>query len=94
MIGDHVMPGYNPSKAALNMYTVRVARELRETPIKENAAHPGWVKTDMGTDAAPMEIIDGAKDPRSPRDARTRRAERWLLSSGAAAAVVSSSHLP
>ena len=26
-----------------------------------NSAHPGWVKTDMGTDAAPMEIPEGAK---------------------------------
>lgn len=52
---------YNASKAALNMATVLLAAELRDTPIKVNAAHPGWVKTDMGTDAAPMEIIDGAK---------------------------------
>lgn len=52
---------YNASKAALNMFTVSLAAALRHTPIKVNAAHPGWVKTDMGTDAAPMEIVDGAK---------------------------------
>lgn len=52
---------YNASKAALNMATVILAAELRDTPIKVNAAHPGWVKTDMGTDAAPMEVVDGAK---------------------------------
>lgn len=53
--------GYNSSKAALNSFTVHLAYELRDTKIKVNSAHPGWVKTDMGTDAAPMEIPEGAK---------------------------------
>jgi len=52
---------YDSSKSALNQYTIHLAHELRDTPIKVNSAHPGWVKTDMGTDAAPMEIPDGAK---------------------------------
>jgi len=52
---------YNSSKAALNAFTIHLADELRGTPIKVNSIHPGWVKTEMGTDAAPMEIPDGAK---------------------------------
>ena len=52
---------YNASKTALNAYTVHLAHELKETKIKVNSAHPGWVKTDMGTSAAPMEIPEGAK---------------------------------
>lgn len=52
---------YDASKAALNAFTVHLAHELQGTRIKVNSAHPGWVKTDMGTDAAPMEIPDGAK---------------------------------
>ncbi len=52
---------YDASKAALNSFTVHLAHELKDTKIKVNSAHPGWVKTDMGTDAAPMEIPDGAK---------------------------------
>ena len=52
---------YDASKTALNAYTVHLAWELKDTPIKVNSAHPGWVKTEMGTDAAPMEIPDGAK---------------------------------
>ena len=52
---------YDASKAALNAYSIHLAWELKDTPIKVNSAHPGWVKTEMGTDAAPMEIPDGAK---------------------------------
>jgi NAD(P)-dependent dehydrogenase (short-subunit alcohol dehydrogenase family) len=58
--GYHV-PAYNVSKAAVNAFTVQLAYELKDTKIKVNAAHPGWVKTDLGGEGAPMEIIDGAK---------------------------------
>ncbi len=54
-------PAYNVSKAAVNAYTVQLAYELKDTNIKVNAAHPGWVKTDMGGEDATMEIEDGAK---------------------------------
>jgi NAD(P)-dependent dehydrogenase (short-subunit alcohol dehydrogenase family) len=52
---------YNASKAALNMLTISLAHELRATKIKVNSAHPGWVKTDLGGSAAPMNVVDGAK---------------------------------
>ncbi|MEM1418099.1 MAG: SDR family oxidoreductase [Myxococcota bacterium] len=52
---------YDASKTALNQFTVHLAAALRGTPIKVNSAHPGWVKTDMGSEAAPMEVVDGAK---------------------------------
>ena len=52
---------YDASKAALNSFTIHLAHELKDTKIKVNSAHPGWVKTDMGTDAAPMEIPEGAR---------------------------------
>jgi len=54
-------PAYDASKAAVNMYTVELAHVLKATAIKVNAAHPGWVQTDMGGDQAPMQIVDGAK---------------------------------
>jgi len=54
-------PSYNVSKAAVNAYTVQLAYQLKDTNIKVNAAHPGWVKTDMGGEGANMEIEDGAK---------------------------------
>jgi NAD(P)-dependent dehydrogenase (short-subunit alcohol dehydrogenase family) len=52
---------YDASKTALNAFTVHLAQELRDTPIKVNSAHPGWVKTDMGGAEAPLELAEGGK---------------------------------
>jgi NAD(P)-dependent dehydrogenase (short-subunit alcohol dehydrogenase family) len=52
---------YDASKTALNAFTVHLAHELKGTPIKVNSAHPGWVKTEMGGAAAPMEVSEGGK---------------------------------
>jgi NAD(P)-dependent dehydrogenase (short-subunit alcohol dehydrogenase family) len=52
---------YNASKTALNVYTVHLGHELRETNIKVNSAHPGWVKTELGGENAPMEVADSYK---------------------------------
>lgn len=52
---------YDASKTALNQFTVHLAHALKDTNVKVNSAHPGWVKTDLGTDAAPMHVNDGAK---------------------------------
>jgi NAD(P)-dependent dehydrogenase (short-subunit alcohol dehydrogenase family) len=60
-IYDFKSLSYDASKAALNSFTIHLAHELKDTKIKVNSAHPGWVKTDMGTDAAPMEISEGGK---------------------------------
>jgi NAD(P)-dependent dehydrogenase (short-subunit alcohol dehydrogenase family) len=60
-IYDFKALAYDSSKAALNSFTIHLAYELKDTKIKVNSAHPGWVKTDMGTDAAPMELPEGAK---------------------------------
>ena len=54
-------PAYNVSKSAVNAYTVQLAHELKGTKVKVNAAHPGWVKTEMGGEGAMMEIEDGAR---------------------------------
>ena len=60
-IYDMKVPAYNVSKSAVNAFTVQLAYELKETKIKVNAAHPGWVKTELGGEGAVMEIADGAR---------------------------------
>jgi NAD(P)-dependent dehydrogenase (short-subunit alcohol dehydrogenase family) len=52
---------YDASKTALNAFTIHLAYELRDTNVKVNSAHPGWVKTDMGGSQAPMELSEGGK---------------------------------
>lgn len=59
-MGEPQTLAYSASKAAVNMFTAMLALELRDTPIKVNSADPGWVKTPMGGEDAPMEVADGA----------------------------------
>lgn len=51
---------YNASKSALNAVTVSYANELRGTPIKVNAADPGYCATDMNGHAGPRTPAQGA----------------------------------
>lgn len=44
---------YTSSKSALNMYTVNLAYELRDTPFKVNAVDPGYVATDFNNHSGP-----------------------------------------
>lgn len=52
--------GYSASKAALNMFTIKLAKELQADGIKVNAACPGSVATDMGGPFAPRTVEQGA----------------------------------
>ncbi len=52
--------GYNASKAALNMFTVNLAWELRETKVKVNSVSPGYVATDLNNHIGPGTAADGA----------------------------------
>jgi len=47
-------PGYRLSKTALNAVTRIFADELKDTGIKINSVCPGWVRTDMGGEEAPL----------------------------------------
>ena len=44
---NFLLLGYNSSKAAVNMFTVLLAKELREEGFKVNAVSPGYTATDL-----------------------------------------------
>jgi NAD(P)-dependent dehydrogenase (short-subunit alcohol dehydrogenase family) len=60
-IYDFKIPAYNVSKSAVNAWTVQLAYELRDSKIKVNTIHPGYVKTDMNAGEGEIEVPDGAK---------------------------------
>jgi NAD(P)-dependent dehydrogenase (short-subunit alcohol dehydrogenase family) len=53
--------GYNSSKSALNALTIQFAYELRDTPIKVNAADPGYVATDLNNHMGTRTVEQGAR---------------------------------
>ncbi len=58
MVGGYA--AYRISKVALNAMTCVLASELAGTRILVNSMSPGWVKTDMGGEAAPLSVEEGA----------------------------------
>jgi NAD(P)-dependent dehydrogenase (short-subunit alcohol dehydrogenase family) len=52
--------GYAASKAALNMLTVQLAYELRDTSIKVNSVDPGYTATDLNQHRGIQTIPEGA----------------------------------
>ena len=44
---DVKIPAYECSKAALNMYTINLAYEMRDTSLKVNSVDPGWTDTEF-----------------------------------------------
>ncbi|OXL82468.1 short-chain dehydrogenase [Paenibacillus sp. SSG-1] len=53
--------GYNASKAALNAFTIHLAHELKDTSIKVNSVHPGWVRTQLGGEHADLDEAGGSE---------------------------------
>ena len=55
-----VGPAYQASKVALNALTALFAKQFKDSPAKVNSASPGWCQTDMGGEAAPLTVAQGA----------------------------------
>lgn len=55
--------GYNSSKAALNLFTIQLAYELRDTKVKVNASNPGYTATDLNGNSGTQTVEEGAADP-------------------------------
>ncbi|WP_068505162.1 SDR family oxidoreductase [Paenibacillus kribbensis] len=51
---------YSMSKTALNALTIKLAGDISSSRITVNSMCPGWVRTDMGTAAAPRSVEQGA----------------------------------
>ena len=54
--------GYGASKAALNMLTVHLAYELRDTAIKVNSSDPGYTATDLNGNSGYQTVEEGAAE--------------------------------
>jgi NAD(P)-dependent dehydrogenase (short-subunit alcohol dehydrogenase family) len=54
---------YGPSKSALNAVTIAFAQELEGTPIKVNAACPGFTATDLNNNTGKRTVAEGAREP-------------------------------
>jgi len=52
---------YPSSKSAVNMITAMYAKELRDTPIKVNAANPGYCATDLNRNSGFRTAEQGAE---------------------------------
>ena len=59
--GDSSYLVYGMSKAALNMFTVKLAEALRGHGIAVLALHPGWVQTRMGGSGAAIDVETSAE---------------------------------
>jgi NAD(P)-dependent dehydrogenase (short-subunit alcohol dehydrogenase family) len=55
------VPAYNASKSAVNAWTVQLAYELRDSSLKVNTVHPGYVKTDINAGQGDIEVDEGAR---------------------------------
>ena len=53
---------YCASKSAMNMMTVQLAYELRDTNIKVNSVNPGYTATDLNNNQGPQTIEEGSAE--------------------------------
>jgi NAD(P)-dependent dehydrogenase (short-subunit alcohol dehydrogenase family) len=53
---------YCASKAAMNMMTVQLAYELRDTKIKVNSVNPGYTATDLNNNQGPQTVEEGSAE--------------------------------
>ena len=56
-------PAYRLSKTMLNGITALIAREVKNDNILVNSVCPGWVRTDLGGQQAPLSPDEGADTP-------------------------------
>jgi len=60
---QNMLLAYCSSKAALNMMTIQLAKELKDAGIKVNSANPGFTATDMNQHRGPRTVEQAAATP-------------------------------
>ena len=60
IVYDVMGPAYQASKVAINALTTLFAKEFKDTNFKVNSSSPGWSRTDMGGEEAPLSPVEGA----------------------------------
>jgi len=74
---------YRTSKAAVNMVMKNLALELHDRGIACITLNPGWVRTDMGTQHAPLTVRESVMNMRTVlASVRLKDSGRWINHDG------------
>ena len=87
-IDDFKVRAYDASKAALNSFTIHLAYELRDTPIKVNSSASGMGEDGYGRGECTDGVGRWGEDERAIGDVGGGWADRRVLSFGREVAVV------
>ena len=72
------VPAYKISKAALNMFTRTMGRQLESKNITVSSFDPGWVRTDMGGEDAPRDPKEVAEEIFDLANREVETGQFWL----------------
>jgi NAD(P)-dependent dehydrogenase (short-subunit alcohol dehydrogenase family) len=76
-------PAYRMSKAAINVYAIMLSQRLAASHIMVTPLHPGWVKTRMGGDTAPVSVEDSVNGIYRAMTENQESGKFWNVDAGA-----------
>ena len=72
------VPAYKISKAGLNMFTRTMSYQLRDKGVTVSSLDPGWVRTDMGGEDAPINPEEVAEEIFDLASRKVETGQFWL----------------